>query len=186
MHEEILVGNMVSDFVKGKKKFDYSIDVQKGITLHRSIDTFTDSHPVTKEAKQYFKPAVGLYAGAFIDVVYDHFLAIDHDSWKESSLSSFAQHVYNTLEKHLEVLPERFQRMLPYMISHDWLTNYQYQWGIQRSFEGLTRRAVYLNDSVAAYEAFIDHYEPLQHLAFSFLADVKKYALEQFEKLVNT
>lgn len=42
---------MISDYVKGKKKFDYPPDIQKGIMLHRAIDTFTDFHEATKEAK---------------------------------------------------------------------------------------------------------------------------------------
>ena len=76
---EILVGNMISDFVKGKKKFDYPIRIQSGITLHRMIDTFTDEHPATKEAKEFFRAYYRLYSGAFIDVVYDHFFHINHD-----------------------------------------------------------------------------------------------------------
>ena len=68
---------MISDFVKGKKKFDYPSAIQKGIILHRFIDTFTDSHEATREAKEIFRPAYRLYSGAFTDVVYDHFLAVD-------------------------------------------------------------------------------------------------------------
>ena len=49
----ILVGNMISDFVKGKKKYDYPPDILSGIDLHRAIDDFTDMHPVTKSAKQF-------------------------------------------------------------------------------------------------------------------------------------
>src|ERR1700682_4685290 len=60
---EILVGNLISDFVKGKKKFDYSFPIQHGISLHRSIDHFTDTHPVTSKAKSLFKADYGLYAG---------------------------------------------------------------------------------------------------------------------------
>src|SRR5215469_17022272 len=74
---EIVVGNMISDFVKGKKRFEFPEQIQKGIMLHRSIDAFTDEHAATKKAKEVFKPVVGLYAGAFIDIVYDHFLALD-------------------------------------------------------------------------------------------------------------
>jgi acyl carrier protein phosphodiesterase len=62
-NEPILVGNMISDFVKGKKKFDFPLDIQKGITLHRMIDTYTDSHPSTKAAMRLFRPAAGAYAG---------------------------------------------------------------------------------------------------------------------------
>ncbi len=65
---EILVGNMISDFVKGKKKFDYPTGIQAGIMLHRIIDTFTDNHPCTGKAKSFSAP-LRLYSGAFIDVV---------------------------------------------------------------------------------------------------------------------
>src|ERR1700744_5259410 len=82
---EILVGNMISDFVKGKKRFDFNTTIQKGIALHRSIDTFTDDHAATKKAKEFLKPAVGLYAGAFIDVVYDHFLALDKNEFSNQT-----------------------------------------------------------------------------------------------------
>ena len=58
---EILIGNLISDFVKGKKKFDYSTGIQKGIALHRAIDQFTDDHAITQSAKLFFKPAYRLY-----------------------------------------------------------------------------------------------------------------------------
>ena len=74
---DITVGNMISDFVKGKQKLDYPAAIQQGITLHRAIDSFTDSHAVTRQAKSYFKEAYGLYAGPLVDVAYDHFLAND-------------------------------------------------------------------------------------------------------------
>jgi len=70
----LLAGNMISDFVKGKKKFDYPAEIQNGIALHRFIDSFTDSHSATKEAKVIFRPAYRIYSGAFIDVVYYLFL----------------------------------------------------------------------------------------------------------------
>lgn len=55
----ILTGNMISDYVKGKKQFDYPIAIQKGIKLHRAIDQFTDDHATTKAIKQIFLPWLG-------------------------------------------------------------------------------------------------------------------------------
>lgn len=178
--EEILVGNIISDHVKGKKKFDYSPGIQKGIGLHRMIDEFTDYHPVTNEAKKIFKSAAGLYSGAFMDVVYDHFLALDSNIFFYTSLKEFTGKTYHTLEKHLPVLPEKFASMFPFMKEHDWLLNYQYTWGIERSFAGLARRAKYLEDSSKAYEAFIDNYDVLKKYAYAFLPEVKKYAHVKF------
>ncbi len=44
---EMLIGNMINDYVKGKKQFDYPAAIHKGMILHRSIDEFTDTHEVT-------------------------------------------------------------------------------------------------------------------------------------------
>ena len=51
-YTDILLGNMISDYVKGKKKFEYPPEIQSGIMLHRMIDEFTDNHPATKIAKE--------------------------------------------------------------------------------------------------------------------------------------
>ena len=40
------IGNFIADSVKGKQYLDYPKAVQQGITLHRNIDEFTDSHPI--------------------------------------------------------------------------------------------------------------------------------------------
>ena len=76
-HPQILVGNMISDFVKGKKQYEYDAAIHKGIQLHRAIDNFTDTHVATQNIKLFFRPQYRLYSGAFTDVVYDHFLAND-------------------------------------------------------------------------------------------------------------
>lgn len=185
-NEEILLGNMSSDFIKGKKKFDYSIGIQKGITLHRSIDTFTDSHESTAKAKKYFKEAVGTYSGAFVDVVYDHFLATDTNEFaNESALQNFASQTYQQLQENVEKLPLRLQNILPYMQSQNWLYNYSTLWGIEKSFEGVTRRAVYLDDFSKAFEAFNRHYDAIKECYVSFFPDVKNFAFQQFQLLQN-
>ena len=46
----ITIGNFIADGIKGKKYLSYSEDMQKGILLHRSIDSFTDQHPVVRQS----------------------------------------------------------------------------------------------------------------------------------------
>ncbi|MDP9040745.1 MAG: ACP phosphodiesterase, partial [Bacteroidota bacterium] len=128
-HPQILVGNLISDFVKGKKKYEYPPDIQKGIALHRVIDNFTDTHDSTREAKQIFRPHYRLYSGAFTDVVYDHFLAIDEKEFPGTSLFDFSQQVYSTVEQYGEWLPQPFALMFPYMKTQNWLFNYRTRQG---------------------------------------------------------
>jgi len=179
----IVVGNMVSDFIKGRKKFDYAADIQRGINLHRMIDTFTDEHTATKAAKQFFKPYVGLYAGAFIDVVYDHFLANDENEFKKNSLALFADSTYKILYSYQTVLPQPFAAMLPYMSTQNWLYNYSNVGGIEKSFGGVVRRAAYLNSSADVYSAFIKNYDSLREYYNTFFPAVKNFAQNELEKM---
>lgn len=184
-HPEILVGNMISDFVKGKKKFDYSQGVQQGIFLHRQIDTFTDSHKATKEAAKFLKPAVGLYAGAFVDVAYDHFLANDLDEFTDQSLQQHAIKTYGILTDYYHVLPAPFQSLLPYMQSQNWLYNYKSVEGTKRSFDGVVRRATYLNSSTEVFDLFKKHYTSLQMCYNSFFPFVKEFAGCECKQITN-
>lgn len=184
-HPEILVGNMISDFVKGKQKLAYSAIIQKGIMLHRSIDAFTDAHEATAIAKQFFKPSVSKYAGAFTDVAYDYFLARDLRENSEAEWQQFCSRTYHILQHHVAVLPGAFAAMLPYMKSQNWLFNYRYAKGIQNSFKGLAHRAAYLNDSTQAFQAFELSQHELQECYDWFFPELKNFALAQFNQLLN-
>lgn len=185
-HPEILVGNLMSDFVKGKKKFDYPTGIQQGITLHRIIDTFTDEHEATREAKEFFRPHYRLYSGAFIDVVYDHFLARDNTEFPGESLLDFSQQVYGTLDNYPQCFPRRFAIMFPYMKNQNWLYNYRTLQGTKNSFEGVVRRAAYLTESSTATFLFEKHYQPLQGCYRQFWKDAKPYVQRQFDLIRNT
>jgi acyl carrier protein phosphodiesterase len=183
---QILVGNMISDFVKGKKQFDYPAVVHKGIQLHRAIDHFTDSHEATQQIKAFFRPQYRLYSGAFADVAYDHFLANDITAFEDDiALKNFAAVTYTTLETNFNLLPENFQITLPYMKKYDWLYNYKTKTGIQKSFAGLVRRARYLAESDIAFEVFNTHYNSLQENYKIFYPDLKKFAADHLQQLMN-
>lgn len=183
---EILVGNMISDFVKGKQKFEYAAGVQKGIELHRTIDDFTDHHAATHRAKEFFKKDYRLYAGAFIDVVFDHFLANDKNEFSnEDALKSFTSKTYASLQNYVDIFPVRFVKFFHYMQQEDWLYHYRFNQGIFSSFGGLVRRAKYLDDSATAAKLFIEHYDELQLCYDDFFNDVKKFAFHHFSELIK-
>ena len=180
----ILVGNMISDFVKGKKKYDYPEQIQQGIVVHREIDRFTDAHPVTKEAKEIFRPAYRLYAGSLMDVVYDHFLALDENEFTDEGLKTFTINTYALLDQFTDLFPEKFNRMYPYMKTQNWLYNYRYRQGIEKSLAGVVRRAKYLEESDTAYFLFNEHYDQLKNLYQLFFPELKLMAvnfLKQFD-----
>lgn len=177
---DVLTGNMISDFVKGKKKFDYPLRVLKGIELHRAIDEFTDGHPVTREAAGFFRPVYGPYSLAFMDVVYDHFLALELVARGNDFLGRFVGSVYDKLTLREEILPQEFKRLLPYMKQENWLLNYQFSWGISKSFEGLVRRAKFLTESYPALVIFEENYEKLGEAYRNFFPGLVDFSLKKF------
>lgn len=181
----VLVGNLISDYIKGKKQFDYPADVRKGIVLHRAIDGFTDEHEATAEAKVFFRPSYRLYSGAFVDVVYDHFLARDAQQFAGNRLYTFSQEVYATLDQYVSIFPEPFSQLFPYMKEYNWLYNYGRRESIDQSFQGLVRRSMYLTDSSEAFRLFEKHYDELQECYDVFFPAVKAFALSTLESLNN-
>lgn|SRR5687767_6914658 len=173
----ILVGNMISDFVKGKKKYEYPNEIQQGIALHREIDSYTDSHFATKKAKDIFRPVYRLYAGPFTDVVYDHFLALDENEFPDGSLKAFTVNTYALLDRYTDHFPEKFNAMYPYMKAHNWLYHYRYREGIQKSLGGVVRRSKYLTESDTAYLLFMEHYDELKQFYQIFFPELKTMAL---------
>src|SRR5829696_7999952 len=179
----LLIGNMISDFVKGRKKYEYSKEIQQGIALHREIDSFTDSHFATKDAKNIFRPAYRLYAGPFVDVVYDHFLAVDKNEFTDERLEDFTIHTYHLLDQHTDQFPEKFKAMYPYMKAHNWLYHYRYRQGIQKSLGGMVRRSKYLTESDTAYFLFIEHYNELNQFYQLFFPDLKLMTLDFLKQI---
>jgi len=182
--EDFLTGNMISDFVKGKKKLDYPLSIQKGIQLHRAIDEFTDFHPVTAKAKEFFRNDYRLYSGPFVDIIYDHFLALDDKQFlKNKGIKNFTVSTYHKLHNNESYFPERFQKMFPYMESQNWLYGYRFKGGIRKSFGGLVHRAAYMDESETAFEIFNKNYDRLAEYYSAFFPDLKEFAFKKMQQL---
>ena len=179
---EVLTGNMISDFVKGKKKYGYPPRILAGIDLHRAIDEFTDDHPVNKEISKIFRPAYRLYSAAMLDVVYDHFLAVELAALPQS-FEDYTHAVYANLEKHKPVFPDVFNNIFPYMKQHNWLFNYLYAWGIEKSLAGLVHRSAYLSESRIAFELFNTRYDEIKAAFQVFFPMLKNFALKKFSDI---
>jgi len=48
----MMIGNFIADHIKGNHYKEYSNEIQKGIFLHREIDTYTDTHPIVRKSKR--------------------------------------------------------------------------------------------------------------------------------------
>lgn len=183
---DILTGNMISDFVKGKHIEEYSGNVLAGIHLHRSIDEFTDRHPCTNLAKLFFKAEYRLYASPIVDVIYDYYVANDTNNFENSDeLLNFSQTVYSSLKSNWNYLPEKFRQIFPYMKNQNWLYNYSTEEGIRNSLIGLHRRAKYMPPSDRAFEIFLNNKNEISKIYCDYFTMLKIHAKEKFTLLLK-
>jgi acyl carrier protein phosphodiesterase len=160
--EEIMVGNFIADFVKGKKKDDYPDKIRKGIELHRMIDDFTDHHAVTMQSKDRLREKYGKYSGIIVDLYYDHFLAANFPEYSTVPLQDYSQNIYATLTKYSPVLPEGVHYFLPFMIERNWLLNYATIEGIGRALSGLSLRVSFENKMGESVNDLREHYSSFE------------------------
>lgn len=173
----ILTGNMIGDHVKGRLPLaQFPPQIKKGIELHRKIDAYSDVHPATQRAKLLFKEDYRLYAGAIVDTLYDHFLANDPKIFpNENKLLEFTRSVYEQLQENEQYFPEKFAEYYPYMVQQNWLYHYRQVKGMERSLNGLARRAAHMPPIQKAFEIFVSHYYQLNQCYYEFIDDITSF-----------
>ncbi|MEM7106199.1 MAG: ACP phosphodiesterase [Bacteroidota bacterium] len=180
-NEEILAGNLMADFIKGKPDTSLPDGIIRGITLHRIIDSYTDQHPVVLESKKSLYPVFGKYAPVVLDVFYDHILANDWLTYSNKSLKAFTQRNYKLMNAQIEWMPEILQLRLPSMINHDWLSGYKTIGGITRSFDRLRARVSKPEKLKDAPQFLFENMEYLSKGFNQFFPDVEQLAQEFIE-----
>lgn len=170
--EEQIVGQFLEDYVRNNERHLLPKEIQKGIMMHRAIDTFTDAHSSIHEAKKVFAPLVRLYSGAFVDVSMDYFLAHDQNINDEVGWKQHSKKVYSVLNQYKEYFPIVFHQKLEKMEADDWLFNYREDWGIQFSIQNVLNKAKYLEKDIPVFEVFLQNKPILDECYKVFFPDL--------------
>jgi acyl carrier protein phosphodiesterase len=173
--DEQIVGQFLNDFIPNKDRLLLPKAILEGVILHRKIDSFTDSHPAISEAKKVFSPLVRLYAGAFVDVAMDYFLANDTTIYSQEQWKTHAEKVYRVLENHLEFFPEKFKLILQKMREDNWLYHYREVWGIEFSMKNVQNKAKYLDKNLPVFPLFLNHKVELNDCYQQFFPDLQRF-----------
>ncbi len=139
-NEDLRFGNFIADFVRGNQLNQYRLGVQKGIQLHRAIDTFTDQHSIFRQHCKLLFPEHGHYARVIMDVVYDHFLASSWKKYHSDSLETYADAFYKDTSKKMEDLPIKMQGMFATMRKQNWLVQYASIQGLENILMHMSKR----------------------------------------------
>ncbi len=156
------IGNFMADGIHGKNFDAFPLEIQKGIILHRSIDTFTDAHPVFRQSTKRLHANYHHYSGIIVDIFYDHFLAKNWSTYSDEKLEDYSERFYQSLRDNHDLLTLKTQKMLPYMIDHNWLLSYQNIENIENVLARMDTRMKYdsnMRFSVAELKTFYVEFE---------------------------
>ncbi|TJY35992.1 acyl carrier protein phosphodiesterase [Pontimicrobium aquaticum] len=179
----VTIGNFMADGIKGKNYRKYDRELQIGILLHREIDTFTDAHETVRKSTKRLHEKYSHYSGVIVDILYDHFLAKNWDKYCDTPLDEYVEHFYDSLEEHFDILPLRIQKMMPYMITNNWLLSYASVEGIAKVLEGMNRRTHNRSQMNLAVNELEEFYEEFETEFTSFFEELIAFAKEKLDYL---
>ena len=182
----ILIGNFIGDYVKGKEYREYPPGIQKGILLHRHIDSFTDRHPVTLASKKFVSERYGKFSGIVIDIFYDHFLSANWKKYSEMSLRKFVKHRYKMLDSGFSYFPPEVKSFFPYFIKSNWLETYITLQGMGMVFKRMSYRTSLPDHSEYAVSMLSRHYEELQKNFYVFFEEIIEYVVKEYDVRFDT
>ncbi len=180
---EITLGNFIADSIRGNKYKHLPERVQKGIKLHRFIDTFTDAHPTVRKSTKRLHENYSHYSGVIVDIFYDHFLAKNWGTYSDVPLELFVDNFYDLLEDNYEILPDTTKHMMPYMIADNWIFNYSKLEGIGRVLNGMNRRTKNKSKMNFAILDLEQHYDEFEKEFTSFFEELVTYSKQKYISL---
>jgi acyl carrier protein phosphodiesterase len=178
--EDLLIGNFMGDYVKGSDYRKYPKGIQEGILLHRKIDYYTDSHPVTRLSREHVSQHYHKYSGIVIDIFYDYFLASNWDQYSSIPLPDFVDSVFELLKKYHEILPQGIKNWFPNFIRNNWLIAYSTIEGIEMVLHRMSSRTSLPEKTESGIHILRSKHKELLDEFNLFFPDIRDYVNREF------
>ncbi len=175
-NDDLLIGALLGDFIKGPLKGEHGQAIEQGIFLHRKVDAFTDSHPLLKQAHQLFPQPYRRYAGIMTDVVFDHFLNQHWQQFHPQSLSTFSQEVFQIITTSHHLTPPA-KRQAESLARYDVFENYQHWETVEAALKRISQRLVRENPLALGAREMQAHYSALEEVFLQFYPELQQHVL---------
>ncbi len=179
----IKIGNFMADGIHGKHFDSFPIEIRKGIILHREIDTFTDSHPLFRQSTKRLHANYHHYSGIIVDIFYDHFLAKNWKNYSDEKLEDYTERFYQSLRDNFEVLTPKTQKMVPYLVTQNWLMSYQTVEGIEIILEKMDNRMKRNSNMRFAVAELRTFYSEFEEEFTLFFKEIQSYSNQKIQAL---
>jgi acyl carrier protein phosphodiesterase len=176
----LVVGNFIGDHIRNKDLDTFTKEVQLGIEMHRSIDTFTDTHPLSIAIRETLFKEYRHISRILVDIYYDHFLALHFETFHRQSLALFNSEITVLLQQHAGIMPLSAQGYLRGMKAQNWLLEYSSIAGIDIILTKMANRTG-LHPLKTAAKTLEEHYPFFQAQFLKFYPELLRHC-ESFKK----
>lgn len=179
--DEVIIGNYIGDYVKGRDYLKYPEEIRKGIIIHRNIDGFTDKHPVVHRSKILFSKKYHKYAGVVTDILYDHYLTKEWDFFSRRPIESVTYQFYRAMVNNYSILPEKVKDRIPFFIINNWIESYRTSKGLKSVLRAMSKRTSLPNEARYAIKTFKKNYYSLNDDFMEFFPQLIDYVENEFD-----
>jgi len=172
--EQLLVGNFMGDFVKGRLYDRFPERIRQGVELHRRIDSFASQNIFFNCSRQRISPDYGLYRGVLVDLFYDHLLAANWHEWTAEPFEHFLQRARLAADRQLSFIPPAMQQLLP-VIFTELLPSYKSVEGIAAALGRMSRRVRRPNPLSSGAVELVNHRDGLAADFRQFMAEISEF-----------
>ena len=180
-NDDVLYGNFIGDFVKGKQWENYPEAIQKGILLHRFIDDFIDKHPFAQKSRKRIRNAFGITSAVVLDIYFDHFLSINWKDYHHLGLDEFSIITFDRLRPYRDQMPDFYPIMVEKMEKENWIDSYKSISGTAIVLDRMGKRVNFKNNWEESEGVLRAHYEGLQDDFRLFFPEIIKAVESSFE-----
>ncbi len=172
---ELMLANLFGDFVKGKDLSGFRSKTQQGITLHRAIDNYIDTHPEVLELFHVLYPQLPKVAGIAVDLYFDHLLAKNWKHYHPLPLSEFLKRFYDSIDVSNNEFSESFRNMIKHLVKVDWISYYPTIEGLDKACNGVSSRISFPNELKHGLRVFQEHEKKISTVFEAYMKDAMDY-----------
>ena len=166
------IGNHMGEVVKGNKYLDFEEEIQKGILLHRFIDSYSDAHPAVKNSTKTLHKNHHKFSPIIIDVYYDFLLIKNWTEFSEISFHDFKENCYSLFLENMELFSTKLKQFTQALIDYDWFSAYGTYDGLEVTLKNMGARTKFQNNMHLAVKDLYMNEENFEQDFLEFLPDM--------------
>ncbi|MBX9852725.1 MAG: acyl carrier protein phosphodiesterase [Cytophagaceae bacterium] len=173
------VGCLLGDLILKKGRYVLTdAKIQRGAYVHTCIMDFTHSHPAFIRSKSRLSLYNEKHTAKFVDIFYNHFLAIHWNEYSDIQLEKFSTNLYKAFLDKIHIIPYKFKRILPVMMRSGWLMQFTSIAGLHRSMYELEKISGRSYNFEAGFRDFVNNYSGFQDDFREFFSELILYLTE--------